>query len=242
MTVEGKLIEAAKALGEAEAETGCSWCSGNIRAVKEIVQDLAEVVPFTEETAERVRASTSAEIERLGGKVGVLKKVVDDSRTDNPRNGERINIKPDYNWPRGIPMAGVDKKEAMKIAGTEILFGAGVGFVLYRLDEYWVGSRAAAGQATAFYEKLGPWINLGLGLGGVVMGAMGYGLKKPETQMMAVIGGGAMMSNGILALGEGLYQTAMAGTAAKPGAKAYLPMQARAPSQIAPKLIDINSF
>lgn len=242
MSVESKLLEASRILGEAEAESGCSWCSGNIKAARGIIEDLAEIVPFTEETARRVRDSTASELRSLGGKVGALRKVVTESKADNPGNGENINIKLGYNWGRGIPMAGVDKKTAMKVVGTELLFGAGVGIVLNRVDEYWVGSRTAAGQTTAFYEKLSPWINLFGGLGAVVIGTMGVGLKNPDYQMMAVVGGGAMITNAILNLGEGLYQTMMAGTAARPGAKAYLPMQSRAPSQIAPRLIEISSF
>jgi hypothetical protein len=89
-------------------------------------------------------------------------------------------------------------------------------------------------------QSVGTLVNDIGGLGLVVMGAMGIGLKNSTYQMMEVIGGGAMLQNGALAMLEKMY--AGRAVSAKPAAKAYLPVNARGPGQIAPRIVDISSY
>lgn len=236
MSVEEKLIGAANLLEDAERETDCGWCAGNIRAAKKVLWDLSEVVPFTNETAQRVRASSMEEIEKLGGKVAVLKKVVQDARKP-VETGKDINNAPKHRAFRGIPMDGRIKS----IVVPQLALGTGLGFALNRLDEYWVAERAKTGSATAFYERLGPAINLVVGLGLVLLGATGRVFKTPEKQLMAIAGGGVMLSNAALAYAEGLYAMPIV-PSGRPAAKAYYPMGARTPGTINPRMVEIDSF
>lgn len=127
------------------------------------------------------------------------------------------------------------------IVVPQLALGTGLGFALNRLDEYWVAERAKTGSATAFYERLGPAINLVVGLGLVLLGATGRVFKTPEKQLMAIAGGGVMLSNAALAYAEGLYAMPIV-PSGRPAAKAYYPMGARTPGTINPRMVEIDSF
>lgn len=243
MSVEAKVTEASRLLEAAYEESECKWCARHLKELSEITSDLAEVVPFTTETAKRIEASRGKDIAEEGSKIGVLKRVVEDSQKhpDNTKIRENINTQPEHDRNRGIPMAGVGFKQAGIALGSQLGFGVGVGFALNRLDDYWVGERSKAGKATLYYEKLGPMVNTLGGLGLVVLGAMGIGLKGSTLQTMEILGGGAMMQNGVLSLVEGMYQSM--GTAGRaPAAKVYYQTAGRAPGSINPRMVDISSF
>lgn len=231
MSVEDNVREASRLLKDAYEQSECKWCARHLLRLSEITQDLSVVLPYTDETARRIKNSTWEEIEAEGGKIGVLKKVVLDGERlkATPVSSKNINIPPEYKEKRGIPM---DKRTAIYTVGSQLAFGTGLGFVLNRMDEKY--PRTFGGQS------LGTLVNVVGGLGLVVMGAMGIGLKNSTYQMMEVIGGGAMLQNGALSMLEKMY--AGRAVSAKPAAKAYLPVNSRGPGQIAPKVVDISSY
>jgi hypothetical protein len=245
VSVESKVVEASRLLGEAYDESPCKWCARHLKKLSEITGDLAEVVPYTEETARRVEQMRGADIREQGNKIGVLKRVVLETQgnTYNTHSGgENINTTPVDVHRRGIPMAGMDKKTAMTVVGSQVLLGTGLGFALNRVDEYWTSKRTSAGKATAFYQKIGPYVNIFGGIGLVVLGATGKIFKSDAMQAVGVVGGGAMIANGLLNLAEGAYKTYASGTAGRPGQKAYLPVMSRNASAMSPTRVEISSF
>jgi len=232
MSVEDNVREASRLLRDAYEQSECKWCARHLLRLSEITQDLSVVLPYTAETAQRISGSTAEDIEREGGKIAVLKNVVieGERRKTTPIESKNINIEHEYKQNRGIPM---DKKTAMYTVGSQLAFGTGLGFALNRVNEKY--TQTYGGQT------VGTLVNVIGGLGLVVMGAMGIGLKNSTYQMMEVVGGGAMLQNGALAMLEKMYAGAHVASA-KPAAKAYLPVNARGPGQIAPRIVDISSY
>lgn len=231
MSVEADVREASRLLRGAYEQSECKWCARHLLRLSEITQDLSVVLPYTAETARRIGSSTAEDIDAEGGKIAVLKKVVTEGERlkSTPVSGKNINIPPEYKQSRGIPM---DKKTAMYTVGSQLAFGTGLGFALNRVNEKY--------PQTYGGQSVGTLVNVIGGLGLVVMGAMGIGLKNSTYQMMEVIGGGAMLQNGALSMLEKMY--AGRAVSAKPAAKAYLPVNARGPGQIAPRIVDISSY
>lgn len=237
MSIQSELSEANRHIAAAIEDTSCGWCAGNLKALHSVIGDMIVVTPFTDEAAKRVRAQGEEQIRRIGGKVGVLKSIVQETQTSvGPE--QVINNPISHHSLRGIPM---DKKTVMYTVGSQLALGALGGFVMNRVDEWWVADRTKQGLATAWYEKLGPWVNVGVGVVLVGLGAMGKVFKTPNTQLVAVVGGGAMLQNGVLNLLEGVYAS-MQVPAGRPAAKAYYPVSARMPGMIPPRSIEIDSF
>lgn len=189
---------------------------------------MAEIAPFTAETAKQVSKKTEEEIKQVGGKVGVLHKVVVEAQRGS--NGNVTDVSKDlyksqhhYDYSRGLFM---DKNKATLIIGGSLALGTGVGFVLNRVDE-----QVSAGKP--WYMKVAPAVNVVGGLALALLGASGKITKKDSTQLMLVAGGSAMMSNGALQYLEGLYAQ-MKPTAAMPGRF----MNARAPGQLPVRLVE----
>jgi hypothetical protein len=235
MSVEADVLEASQLLRNAYEQSECKWCARNLLKLSEIAQDLSTVLPYTSETAKRIGSSTEDEIREVGGKVAVLRSVVLEANhaKATPVSAESINIPLEYKQNRGIPM---DKKTVAYTVGSQLAFGTGLGFVMNRVDGIYTTKYAG--------QSIGTLVNLGGGLLLVVMGAMGWGIKSSTAQMVEVIGGGAMLQNGALALLENVY--AGMATAGRPAAKSYLPVNARSskarPGQMNPIRVNIDSF
>jgi len=235
MSVEASVLQASRLLRDAYEQSECKWCARNLQRLSEITQDLSDVLPYTTETAKRVRGSTEAEIEEIGGKVSVLRNIVLDARSakTTPVSTELLNISFEHKRNRGIPM---DKKTVAYTVGSQLALGTGLGFVLNRVDEYYTTRYAG--------QTVGTLVNIGGGILLVILGAMGWGIKSDAARMVQVIGGGAMLQNGSLALLENVY--AGMATSGRPAAKSYLPVNARAirarPGQMNPMRVNIDSF
>jgi hypothetical protein len=222
VSVEDKVLEASALLREAYEESECKWCARNLKDLSRITGDLATVVPYTSRTAEEVRQRSEPEIAALGGKVGILRRVVAES-SGNATDGasDLYSSQVDFG-PRGLSM---DKGTIFTILAGSLTLGAGGGFVLDQLD-------ANFSLGAAWYMRIGPYINI---LGGALllyMGMKGMVFKSERMKMFAVAGGSAMLSNGILKLVErGLSSTGMA-----PGGRAFV--NARAPGQLPMRIVD----
>ena len=222
MSIEDKVREASNLLHEAYEESDCKWCARNLDKLSHITGDLAKVIPYTSRTAEEVRDRTEAEIEAVGGKVGVLRRVVAETVGNaTPVASDLYSSQVDFGA-RGLSM---DKATIGSILAGSLTLGAGAGFVLDQLD-------ANFSLGAAWYMRIGPYINI---LGGALLLFMGYKgmvFKSEKMRMFAVAGGSAMLSNGILKLVErGLSSTGMA-----PGARMFV--NARAPGQLPMRVVD----
>ena len=197
MSGEDKAREASRLLREAYNESDCKWCARNLETLSRLAGDLAEVMPYTSRTAEEVRRHSEPEIEALGGKIGILKRVVRENAPSSVGNSTTVeqflNTSQEDSYPRGIFM---DKSTVMSIVGGSVVLGAGLGgLVMNQLDNYLT-------LGPQWYMKVGPWINI---IGGAVLVYLGYKgkfMKSEKMKMFAVAGGAAMMSAGILKLVE----------------------------------------
>jgi hypothetical protein len=225
MSVEDKVHQASSLLREAFNESDCKWCARNLEQLADITEDLSVVVPFTSRTAEEVRKRSEPEIAALGGKVGVLKRVVSGSLPQTVGNstpvGQFLYTPHEDSFARGLSM---DKSTITSIVGGSLVLGAGMGFVMNRLDEN-------LSLGAAWYMKAGPIINIAGGLVLLYMGYKGKLFKSPKMQMFAVAGGAAMLSNGILTLVERGMKANWA-----PAGRAYV--NARAPGQLPFRVIE----
>jgi hypothetical protein len=233
VSIEDKVNKASELLSEAFEESECKWCARNLDKLSKITKQMAEIAPFTAETAKQVSKKTESEIKEVGGKVGVLHRVVVEAQRES--NGNVTDVSKDlnksqqhYDYSRGLFM---DKNKATLIIGGSLALGTGVGFVLNRVDE-----KVSSGKP--WYMKVAPAVNVVGGLALALLGASGKITKKDSTQLMLVAGGSAMMSNGALQYLEGVY-TQMVAPQARPGRY----MNARAPGQLPVRLVEeVKSF
>jgi hypothetical protein len=229
LSVEDKVREASSLLREAYSESECKWCSRNLEQLADIADKLAVVIPYTAKTAEEVRTRSDEEIKALGGKIGVLERVVERARASSADNAtspeQALYIAQGDFLSRGLSM---DKATMVSIFAGSLTLGAGAGFVLDQLD-------ANFSLGATWYMRIGPIINIVGGAALLYMGYKGKLFKSEKMRMFAVAGGSAMLSNGILKLVErGLSSTGMA-----PGAmmgRAFV--NARAPGQLPMRVVD----
>lgn len=111
--------------------------------------------------------------------------------------------------PRGLFM---DKHRATLYIGGAVGVGAGVGFVLNRLD-----AKYSTGQP--WYMHIAPAGNVIGGLALAVLGMMGKPFKGETARTVMVAGGSAMMANGALQYLEGLYAQMGSPLGARSGAR-----------------------
>jgi hypothetical protein len=227
MSGEDKARQASKLLQEAFDESDCKWCARNLEQLAKLAGDLATVMPYTSRTAEEVRKRSEPEIAALGGKIGVLKRVVSGSMPQTVGNSTPVEqflySSDEDSYPRGLSM---DKGTITSIVAGSLTLGAGMGFVMNRLD-------AMFQLGTSWYMKVGPIINI---VGGLVLLYMGYKGKLFKTEKMkyfAIAGGASMLSNGILKLVENGMAANFAG--ASPG-RAFV--NARAPGQLPYRMVE----
>jgi hypothetical protein len=225
---EDKVRQASALLREAFDESECPWCARNLERLSVLAADMAEVMPYTSRTAEEVRKRTEPEIEALGGKIGILKRVVQDnvpSTVGNSTGVEQLLYRLDDNsHSRGLSM---DKARVMQIASGTLALGAGLGFIMNQLDNY-------LSLGPAWYLKLGPIINILGGIALMVLGQKGKIFKSERMQYFAVAGGAAMMSNGILKLVE--RAMASGGMIPAPSGRPFV--NARAPGQLPYRMVE----
>ncbi len=189
--------KASQLLKKAYEQSPCKWCARNLDKLSKITSDMADIAPYTEETSKRVSVKTQAELQEIGGKVGVLRKVVMDSRDGNitdvseDLNNQDINV-----FDRGLFM---DKKSAGVAAIGAVALGGGLGFVLNRVDDM-----VSAGQPV--YMHVGPLASVGLGAVMTMLGTTKY-IKGDKAKMFIVGGGLGLLSNGVLTYAEGLYKS-----------------------------------
>lgn len=201
----GKVLKASKLLDEAWQESDCPWCAGQLKTLSNMARDLATVLPFTDETANRVRNGISDEILQVQGKIGVLKQVVEDTMNGGkmPRtagNRQTFNTPAEHGTNRKNVGARMNKRDTMLIVGSELALGTAVGFGLNRLDEKYTKVGAQ------WYQRVGPAAKVIGGAALTILGATGKVLKTPDMQMFGVAGGGALLSQGALDYAELLYR------------------------------------
>jgi hypothetical protein len=201
-TTEGLVREASNKLREAVDSTKCSWCKQQLRELAKVTDAMAEVSPYTDETAKEVRSKTEAELKAVGGKIGVLQNVIRRTKGHSISDGNLTPVRqPSYTQQvndndRGSHM---DKNRAIQIVGGSLAFGTGLGFVLNRVDEM-----VSAGQP--WYMHVGPAVGVLGGAAIAVLGMTGKIFKGDTLRTMAVAGGSAMMSNAALWYLENLYK------------------------------------
>jgi hypothetical protein len=232
MAVEDKVRRASELLEEAYEESECKWCARNLQKLAKITDQMADIAPYTAETAKKVSSKTTEEIQMVGGKVRVLHDVVVAAQRENGNItdvSKQFNTAHEHNSGRGLSM---DKHRATLIIGGSVAIGTGVGFALNRVDEM-----VSVGKP--WYAKVGPAANVLGGLALAILGMTGKITKKEATQTMLVAGGAAMMSNGALQYLEGMY-TQFKPTA-RPAGRGFV--NARAPGQMPVRLVDdVKSF
>lgn len=231
--IEEKVRQASDLLREAYEESECKWCARNLEKMADITSKMADIAPYTAETAQQVSSMTDADIAKVGGKVAVLHQVVQDA------NGIRLGrlstdvketfyTSPENTSDRGYSM---DKSRAIVMIGGGVGIGVVAGFALRRLDE-----KMSVGKP--WYLHIGPAVNV---LGGMALSLMGMGmfkLVKGEKMQMALVAGGiAMMTTGALSYLEALYNNGVYVNSRAPASTmAYAPMgravAARAPGQL----------
>jgi hypothetical protein len=135
MAIEDKVRKASRLLEEAYEESECKWCARNLQKLAKITDQMADIAPFTAETAKKVSTKTEDEIKQVGGKVGVLHDVVVAAQRESGNItdvSKEFNTEDEHKSPRGLSM---DKRRATLIIGGSVAIGTGVGFVLNRVDE-----------------------------------------------------------------------------------------------------------
>jgi hypothetical protein len=232
MAIEDKVRKASRLLEEAYEESECKWCARNLQKLAKITDQMADIAPFTAETAKKVSTKTEDEIKQVGGKVGVLHDVVVAAQRESGNItdvSKEFNSDDEHKSPRGLSM---DKRRATLIIGGSVAIGTGVGFVLNRVDEM-----VSVGKP--WYMKVAPAANVLGGLALAILGMTGKITKKEATQTMLVAGGAAMMSNGALQYLEGMY--AQYKPTARPAVRGHV--NARMPGQMPVRLVeDVKSF
>jgi hypothetical protein len=233
----GKVLKASKLLDEAWRESDCPWCAGQLKTLSDMARDMATVLPFTDETAMRVRNGISDDILKVQGKIGVLKQVVVDAMNGgktpkSPGNRQTFNTSAEHGRFRKNKGARMNKRDTMLIVGSELALGTAVGFGLNRLDEKYTKPGAQ------WYERVGPAAKVIGGAALTILGATGKVLKTPDMQMIGVAGGGALLSQGALDYAEMLYKGKAPGAIKAPMARApvYEPRPQPRP------LMTVNSY
>jgi len=236
MTKEMKLHlkRAELELNKAREATRCGWCRKNIEKAKTAVNGIASLSDATDKTADVIATKTEAELEELGGKVGVLKQIVKDSRRSS-KNSERLIMQDDDANYRGISV--VAKKDAVMAIGGALVLGTGGGYALNRIDEQFQP------LGTQWYAKLGPMVGV-VGGAALMLAAMSGKVKKEGMKTFMLTGGAALLANGALKYVEGMTATAPIGAY-----RMNLPRYAGARPNVAkpvgvmmPNLLNVESY
>jgi len=217
--VEAKVRKASALLHEAFEESPCKWCARNLDKLSKITSDMADIAPYTEETSKRVSAKTQAELQEIGGKVGVLRRVVADAHDDNITDVNESLYNYDGNDDgRGVFM---DRKGATMAVIGAVGIGGVAGVLLNRVNEM-----VTPGQP--FYMSVAPWGNI---IGGIALTYLaGSKWVKGDKSKLVLTGGGlGMVGAGANYLFEGMYRMAIGTAGAAPAAR-YV--NARMPGQL----------
>lgn len=228
VSVEALIRDAASKTHEAYEQSECKLCARQLDTVSGILNQMADLYPLTSKTAREAQRLGVTKLREIGGKTALLTKLAAQA-TQNPDGNGTSDQKGFYTLQQDGISRGLfmEKHRATLYIGGAVGVGAGVGFVLNRLDRMLTPN-------AVWYMRLAPAADVLGGLALAVLGMMGKPFKGEKARTVMVAGGSAMMAIGALQYLEGLYSQ-MGGTSSRAPAR-YV--NARAPGQLPMRIVE----